>query len=122
MSAKVRALIVDDDDDVLQLARQVIKLAGGIEIVGEASGGVEALDKWRVLRPDVVVLDQRMPDISGRDVARTMLGEDPAQPIVLFSAYLDELAADPVDDALCTVLTKGRFDKLAEAIRACADA
>ena len=50
----------------------------------------EGLDLWREHRPDIVVLDQRMPGITGLDVAEQILSEEPDQPIILFSAYLDD--------------------------------
>ena len=57
--------------------------------VGEASDGDEAIDQWRATRPDVVVLDSRMPGRCGLDVAEEILAEDPDQAIVLFSAWID---------------------------------
>ena len=56
---------------------------------GEAASGDEALEHWRQNKPAAVVLDQRMPGMSGLEVARHILSEDPAQAIILFSAFLD---------------------------------
>jgi two-component system chemotaxis response regulator CheY len=86
-----RTLIVDDEDDMRALLRVVLSDGSGtIDVVGEASDGTEALEKWRTIRPDVIVLDQRMPGLTGMEVAERILAEDPRQPIVLFSAYLTE--------------------------------
>ena len=84
-----RALIVDDEEDMRALVRAAIVAANeGLEVAGEASSGAEAVHMWREQRPDAVVLDQRMSDASGLEVAEMILSEDPDQCIILFSAYL----------------------------------
>ena len=88
-------LIVDDELDMRMLVRLVIEMANnGLSIVGEAADGVEALQVWRDLDgppvPDVVILDNRMPELSGLEVAEQILRERPAQLIVLYSAFLDD--------------------------------
>jgi len=72
------------------LVRNLITLANdGLKVAGEASSGAEAVNVWREIRPEVVLLDQRMPGLTGLDTARAILREDPAQMIVLFSAFMD---------------------------------
>ena len=85
-----RALIVDDDDNIRALVRTIIEWANeGLQVAAEAGDVTEALAQWREHRPDVVILDERMPEGSGLDLAATMLSEHPDQSIILFSAYLD---------------------------------
>ena len=87
----LRALVVDDDSDMRALVQATIRRANeGLAVAAEASTGEEGLDLWREHRPDIVVLDQRMPGITGLDVAEQILSEEPDQPIILFSAYLDD--------------------------------
>lgn len=88
-------LIVDDELDMRMLIRLVIEMANnGLSIVGEAADGVEAIRVWRDLDgppvPDVVILDNRMPRLSGLEVAEQILQERPGQLIVLYSAFLDD--------------------------------
>jgi CheY-like chemotaxis protein len=88
-------LVVDDEIDMRLLVRAVMDIAGNrFEIVGEASDGVEAVERWRDLKgppmPHVVILDNRMPNRSGLEVAEEILAERPEQQIVLFSAFLDD--------------------------------
>jgi two-component system, NarL family, response regulator NreC len=64
----IRALLVDDHQIVRSGVRRVLEASGTIEVVGEASGVREALDRARMLRPDVVVLDLTLRDGSGLDV------------------------------------------------------
>src|SRR5207248_8567941 len=84
-------LIVDDEEDMQRLVRAVILEADkGLEIVGEATTGEEAVERWRELRPDIILLDQRMPGMTGIEAAEQILAEEPDQPIILFSAFLDD--------------------------------
>ena len=121
-SERVRTLIVDDEEDMRVLIAEVIQLAnGGLEVVGEAKEGESALEARRRLRPDVVILDHRMPGMSGVEVATRMLAEDPGQAIVLFSAYLDAgLEAEALGAGVCSVLSKDRYRDLPDALWRCA--
>jgi two-component system, NarL family, response regulator NreC len=64
----IRALLVDDHQIVRSGVRKVLEASGTVEVVGEASGVREALERARMLRPDVVVLDLTLRDGSGLDV------------------------------------------------------
>jgi DNA-binding NarL/FixJ family response regulator len=66
----VRILLVDDHPIVRQGLRTLLEGRSGWEVVGEASDGVEALEKVDVLRPDVVVLDVTMPRMNGLEACR----------------------------------------------------
>lgn len=86
-------MIVDDDPDMADLVATTVQLANdGLEIAGVASSGREAMAS--LADADVVVLDHRMPDRTGLEVAADMLTVKPHQPIVLFSAYLDSATID----------------------------
>ncbi len=85
-----RVLIVDDDADIRALLQATLDIAGGGRwVTEEAVDGREALVKWREQRPDVIVLDQFMPALTGLATAAEILAEDPDQPIVIFTAYPD---------------------------------
>jgi len=65
----------------------------GLSIIGEAADGAEALRVWRDFdepEPDVVILDNRMPHLSGLEVAEQILKERPSQIVLLYSAFLDD--------------------------------
>lgn len=84
-------LVVDDEPDMRDLARLLLEIEG-LQVV-DASDGAEALSKFFALAPPpvpaVVVLDSRMPGLTGLEVAKSMLEHNPDQLIVVFSAYLD---------------------------------
>lgn len=116
-------LVADDELDVRLLVRMVIEMAGdGWEIVAEVADGVEAVKRWRRLsgpaRPDVVILDNRMPRASGLEAARQICSEDPRQLVVLCSAFLDEqLRAEAAEAGIAACLTKGEIPTLPRLLR-----
>ncbi len=89
---KPSVLVVDDEPDMRLLARTLLERAG-LDVVGEAADGSQALERFNALDPPpvptVVVLDNRMPGLTGLEVAEQMLVRHPSQMIVLFSAHLD---------------------------------
>lgn len=94
---RVRTLIVDDDDDMRLLLRVVIERANeGLEVVADAADGVAGLAAWRETQPDAVVTDQRMPGMSGIELAALMIGEVPGTPVILCSAFIDAIRQDSV--------------------------
>jgi two-component system LytT family response regulator/two-component system response regulator LytT len=92
----LRALLVDDE----QLARDelgyLLGRIGGVDVVGQAGNGVEALDAIGRLQPDVVFLDIQMPGLTGFEVARRMLDDDTASHIIFVTAY-DQHAIEAFD-------------------------
>ena len=88
--ASCRTLIVDDDVDMAFLISTTIEVANdGLSVADVAYSGAEALRKFPDARPDIVVLDSRMPERNGLDVAADIFAIAPTQKIVMFSAYLD---------------------------------
>ena len=85
-------LVADDEEDMRVLLHTVINRANqGLMVESEASDGLEAVERWRESRPDVVILDQRMPGLTGLEAAEQILEEHPGQAIVLFSAFLNDV-------------------------------
>jgi YesN/AraC family two-component response regulator len=88
--SEMRVLIVDDEEDMRALVRATIEIANqGLQVAAEAADGETAVNIVRTEHPQVVVLDHRMPGVSGLDTAKRILKEHPDQAIVLFSSYLD---------------------------------
>lgn len=113
----LRALIVDDDPQMRLLVRLVLE-TDDVAVTAEASSGPAALSALAAERPDVVVLDNMMPGMSGLDVARQALAADPALPIVLFSAALDErVLAEAAALGIRRCLPKTEVDRLVHTLR-----
>ncbi|MCD6382520.1 MAG: chemotaxis-specific protein-glutamate methyltransferase CheB [Candidatus Hydrothermae bacterium] len=82
----VRVLIVDDSPTVRFIVRKILSRDPSIEVVGEAKGGKEAVELVRKLRPDVMTLDLRMPDLDGLQVTEIVMAEEPTPILILTSA------------------------------------
>lgn len=87
--ATIRILLVEDQTVVREGLRQLVESEPGLEVVGEASTVAEALAQGRRCRPDLVLLDLKLPDGGGLDVARQLLqgAEPPA--VLILSTYTD---------------------------------
>ena len=85
-SRPVRVLIVDDSPTVRFIVRKILSKDPAIEVVGEARGGREAVELVRKLRPDVMTLDLRMPDLDGLEVTEIVMAEEPTPILILTSA------------------------------------
>jgi DNA-binding NarL/FixJ family response regulator len=89
----VRVLVADDQEMVRTGLRMILDAQPGIEVVGEAADGAEAVDLARRLRPDVCLFDIRMPGTDGLEATRLLAGPDVADPmpvVVITTFDLDE--------------------------------
>jgi DNA-binding NarL/FixJ family response regulator len=85
--SRVRVLIVDDDDLMRAGLRGVLASDDRIELVGEANDGREAAYRVRLLRPDVVLMDVRMPDLDGIAATRELTVAYPDVKIVILTTF-----------------------------------
>jgi DNA-binding NarL/FixJ family response regulator len=84
---RVRVLIVDDDDLMRAGLRGVLASDERIELVGEADDGRQAVYRTRLLRPDVVLMDVRMPDLDGISATRELLAAFPEVKVVILTTF-----------------------------------
>ena len=90
MLASPVTLVVADDHPVFRAGiRDALEKGGKVEVVGEASDGSEALALVRRQRPDVLLLDMNMPEVSGPEVAEALRDDPEAPRILALSAYND---------------------------------
>jgi DNA-binding NarL/FixJ family response regulator len=88
MSARpVRVLLADDDDLMRAGLRAVLSTDEGIEVVGEAGDGRAAVSEALVRRPDVVLMDVRMPDLDGISATRELLAVVPAAKVAILTTF-----------------------------------
>lgn len=88
--ALIRVLIAEDHAVVREGTRQILASDSGIEVVGEAEDGQRALELAAALKPDVLVLDLRLPKVTGIEVARRIQTQAPETRILVLSAYDDD--------------------------------
>ncbi len=88
----IRVFLLDDHEVVRQGLRALLESSGDIVVVGESGLAQEAAARIPALRPDVAVLDARLPDGSGIEVCRTVRGVDPAIKALILTSYDDDEA------------------------------
>ena len=117
---RIRVLIVDDHTLVRSGICSLLALVEGIEVVGEASDGKEALDKTRQLEPDVVLMDLAMPIMGGLEATRRLRREFPRTQVLALTQYDDSEYVIPIIEAGARgFITKmSAFSELAAAIQA----
>lgn len=94
-----RILLVDDNPAVRRYLRAVLEQQQDWKVTGEARTGAEALHEVLESPPDLVVLDYRMPDINGVDVARQISVMFPKIPILMVTLHLSRQLADAAKEA-----------------------
>ncbi|MFC6286770.1 response regulator [Nocardioides sp. GCM10027113] len=120
----IRVLVADDQDLVRTGLRLILGTLDGIEVVGEAADGREAVRLARELRPDVCLMDIRMPVLDGVEATRLLAGPDVPEPVavvVITTFDLDEYVHGALQAGASGFLLKDAGpDLLGEAIRAAA--
>ena len=86
----IRVLLADDEEMVRHGVRLILRHAEGIEVVGEAPNGAEAVRLAAEARPDVVLLDVRMPVLDGLAAVEPLAALDPAPQVVMLTTFGDE--------------------------------
>jgi DNA-binding NarL/FixJ family response regulator len=115
----IRLLIVDDEAMVRRGLRLVLEAEDDLKVVGEAADGLEAIEEAERVRPDVVLMDVRMPRLDGVQACRRMVAESGAKVVVLTTFDLDEHLFAAVRAGACGFLLKAsRPEDLVAAIRA----
>ncbi|MFB7665953.1 response regulator [Kitasatospora sp. NPDC056138] len=116
----VSLLIADDEEVTRSGLRTLLSVQPGLTVVGEATDGAEVLGQVRSLRPDVVLMDVRMPEVNGIEATRLLLSELSAPPkVVVITTFEND---DYVYDALRVgasgfVLKRSPIQQIAQAVR-----
>lgn len=120
MPKLIKTLIVDDHDLVRTGIRRMLDDASGISVVGEARSGEEAVKNAREIRPDVVLMDVKMPGIGGLEATRKLMRMDPDVKVLVVTVCDDDIFPSRLLQAgAAGYLTKGAScDEMVQAIRA----
>ena len=119
MSETIRLLIADDHAIVREGLRALIATEPGLELVGEASDGVQAVDKALALKPDVILLDMMMPRKDGLGAIQDIIHEDPNARILVLTSFAEDDKVFPAikAGALGYLLKDSSPQELLQAIR-----
>src|SRR5205085_12659812 len=86
LSEKALRIVIADDEPIIRLDLKKMLEDLGYDVVGEAGDGVKAVEAARTLKPDVIILDIKMPEMDGIDAAKIITDEKIA-PVLLLTAY-----------------------------------
>ena len=104
MKERTRVVIVDDEPLARQRIADQLAHEDGVDVVGEASNGLQAVEKIRSLHPDLVFLDVQMPGMDGLDVVDTVGADE--MPLTIFTTAFDQYALKAFDRAAVDYLLK----------------
>jgi len=86
----MRVLIADDDPLVCQSLKTILQADGSIEVIGIASDGIEAVELFAELQPDVVLMDIRMPKMTGIEACESILKQFPDARVLFLTTFSDD--------------------------------
>ena len=119
MEHTIRVLVVDDHAIVRQGLRAMLESKGGIEVIGEAGDGEQAVVQAQLLRPDVILMDLEMPHKSGISATQEIIAAQPDARILILSSFSDDaqIVESMRAGALGYLLKTAKLDDLVNAIR-----
>ena len=109
-SGSIRVFLLDDHEVVRRGIRELLEAEGDMEVVGESGLAQEAVRRIPALRPDVAILDGRLPDGTGMEVCRDVRSVDPSIKALILTSYDD-------DDALFSAIMAGAAGYILKQVR-----
>lgn len=83
----IRVLIADDQSLIRRGLVAILNMEDGMEVVGEACDGQQALDLWHQTRPDILLMDLRMPGMGGLDAIRKLRADEPEAAVIVLTTF-----------------------------------
>jgi two-component system chemotaxis response regulator CheB len=110
----IRVVVVDDSVVVREMLKEILESGNDITVVGEATNGHDAVEKARILSPDLITMDIRMPVMDGLEAVREIMAKRPT-PILVITASLSreetDISFQAISDGALDVMLKPRLEK-----------
>ncbi|MEC1179230.1 response regulator transcription factor [Metasolibacillus meyeri] len=115
----IKVLLVDDHEMVRIGVAAYLSAQPDIEVIGEAENGVEAIEKALALRPDLILMDNVMPIMTGAEATEKILKEWPSAKVMMVTSFLDDDKVYPALEAgaVSYILKTSNAKQIADAIR-----
>lgn len=109
-SPACRVVLADDSDEIRMLVRMLLEMAGGFDVVGEATDGNEAIDAVETHHPDLVLLDHSMPNLDGLAALPSIRAASPESTVVMLSGFsADRLAESALANGAAAYISKANL-------------
>ena len=119
---QMHVLIADDHALVRQSLAMLLRAEPGIEVVREASDGATAVQMMEQLTPEIVLLDIKMPDMSGSEATRQIMQAHPDVRVIALSMHTERFWVNRMLEAgVCGYVLKGNIEEVMQALRTCTD-
>jgi len=106
-------LLVDDSPTLRTVIRRHLESWPGVEVCGEASDGMEAVEKALDLSPDLIIMDFVMPRMNGLEAARALKQKAPHVPIILFTGQESSMSvSDAIQAGIWAIVSKREIHRL----------
>ena len=105
-SRSIKVLLVDDHNVVREGLRRILEADGGIEVIGEARSGEEAVAKAVALSPDVIIMDLKMPGMDGIAATREITRQLPKANVLVLTLYAEDFVKQAVEAGVSGYLLK----------------
>jgi two-component system response regulator AlgR len=113
----MRILIVDDEQPARDRLRRLVETLDGFELAGEAESGRDAIARYNELKPEIILLDIRMPLMDGLEVARHLMADETPPAIIFTTAYSDHTLEAFETHAVDYLLKPVRKERLLTALQ-----
>lgn len=119
MNSLIKVLLVDDHEMVRIGVAAYLSAQPDIEVIGEAENGLEAIEKALALRPDLILMDNVMPVMTGAEATEKILKEWPTAKVMMVTSFLDDDKVYPALEAgaVSYILKTSNAKQIADAIR-----
>ena len=116
-TGKIRIMIVDDNDEMRQALKNLLSLTKDIEVIGEATDGQDGLIKATELKPDIIIMDEKMPVLNGLETSRIISESALSCKVIMLTNY-EDFESEAFKNGVTAYLIKGvKLDIITDCVR-----